>query len=152
MPNRDSILIVGNSKDDALLIKCALKEAGTLNPIFVVADYRAAIDYFEGQGKFTDRELHPLPRLVLLNVVMPTVYSGFDLLAWIRSQERFKTTVVILLSSAADEKYISQAYRLGANAYLTKPAMPREFSEMVYHLRAFWLETNQFPPPTGETL
>ncbi|HXT41813.1 MAG TPA: response regulator [Candidatus Angelobacter sp.] len=139
-----TILLVEDDKNDVFFLQQAMKTAGALNPIHVASDGQQAIDYLKGAGKFADREKFPVPCLVLLDLKLPYV-MGLDVLRWIRKQPGTAFPVV-MLSASAEESDIVTAYRLGANAFLTKPSEASKLVETVKAIKDFWL-TNNIPPP-----
>jgi two-component system response regulator len=122
----------------------AMKKAGVANPVQVASDGQQAIDYLKGAGKFADRELFPVPCLVLLDLKLPYV-MGLDVLRWIRKQPGTAFPVV-MLSASAEDADIATAYRLGANAFLTKPSEASKLVDMAKAIKDFWL-THNIPPP-----
>src|SRR5690348_16518867 len=131
------ILQVEDDPNDIILLHHAMKSAGVRNSIQVVNDGREAIDYLQGAGKFGDRETFPLPCLVLLDLKLPYV-MGLDVLKWIRQQMGMEL-VVVMLTASAEEADIRTAYRLGANAFLTKPSEASKLEDMLKALHDFWL-------------
>ena len=97
-----TVLLVEDEPNDVFFIQQAMKKAGVVNPIRVASDGQQAIDYFEGAGKFANREEFPLPCLVLLDLKLPYV-MGLDVLKWIRQQPGLPVVVVILSSSKEEE-------------------------------------------------
>lgn len=140
----DTILQVDDDSNDVFLLQHALRKAGIANPVQIVSDGQEAIDYLKGAGKFADRETFPFPSLLLLDLKLPYV-MGLDVLRWIRTQPMTPLIVVMLTASAA-EADITEAYRLGANAFLTKPSEANKFEDMVKAIKAFWL-THNTPSP-----
>ena len=61
-----------------------------------------------------------LPDLVLLDLMLPEM-SGIDYLKELRSQDRFESLPVIILSALADPDQIREGLDAGADRYLTKP-------------------------------
>ncbi|MBC7979079.1 MAG: response regulator [Armatimonadetes bacterium] len=94
-------------------------------------------------GKYADREKFPLPCLVLLDLKLPHV-MGQNVLKWIRQQPRM-TLVVIILTASGEDADIATAYRLGANAFLTKPSEASKLGDMVKAIKDFWLTHNTLP-------
>ena len=72
---------------------------------------------------------HP-PSLILLDINLPDV-NGLELLTQIRAEKNLSEVPVIILSADATARQIEKAKELGANAYLTKPFILREFIESV---------------------
>jgi CheY-like chemotaxis protein len=143
---RDTILQVEDDPNDVFLLQHAMKKAGVTNPIKVVSDGQQAIDYLQGTGPFADREKFPAPFLVLLDLKLPRV-MGLDVLKWIRRQAGTRKIVVVL--SASDQPTdISQAYELGANGFLVKPAEARKMEETARAIKDYWL-TQNLPPRSG---
>jgi CheY-like chemotaxis protein len=143
-----TILQVEDDPNDVFLLQHAMKKAGVANPIQVANDGQEAIDYLGGAGKFADRGKFPFPCLVLLDLKLPYV-MGLDVLKWIREQPGM-TLVVIVLSASAEDADIATAYRLGVNAFLTKPTESGKFADMVKAMKEFWLTHNTLPPESFE--
>jgi putative two-component system response regulator len=65
------------------------------------------------------------PDLLLLDVMMPHV-SGLDILASIRSSDRWRHLPVIILTAASDQNTKRRAIELGVSDFLGKPVDPTE--------------------------
>jgi two-component system response regulator len=122
MPNSNSVdvLLVEDSFDDAELTIRELKKHNMANNLFHVKDGEEAIDFIFATGKFaaTRNILHP-PKLVLLDIQMPKV-NGIEVLQKIKSDDRTKTTPVVMLTSSKEDPDIQSCYALGANSYIVK--------------------------------
>jgi CheY-like chemotaxis protein len=145
------VLYVEDEEDDVFFMQMAFKSAGLPNPLSIVSDGREAIDYLSGAGKYMDRDRHPLPCLVLLDLKLPKK-SGFDVLRWIRSHGLLSTMLVIVLTSSNHDRDIHTAYSLGGNAFLVKPATPEELAAMVKSIGSFWLTLNRPPPESARLI
>lgn len=66
---------------------------------------------------------HELPDLILLDIVMPNM-SGLEALSLIRKRFSQAKLPVIMLSSLSHQDSILNAFELGANDYIIKPASP----------------------------
>src|SRR6185312_14335854 len=141
----ETILVVEDDDNDLMFLKMAMKKVGVTNPIQVAKDGQEGLDYFQGSDKFADRSEFPFPYLVLLDLKLPYV-MGLDVLAWIRAQPQFESTIVIVLTSSRHTHDIRTAYELGANAYLVKPADLNALERMVGALKDFWVGQNTPPP------
>jgi CheY-like chemotaxis protein len=146
MNNEFCILQVEDDKNDVLFLKYAFTSAGITHPLQVASDGPEAIDYLSGTGDFADRARYPLPCLVLLDLKMPGM-TGLEVLEWIRAQPRLRMLPVIIFSSSAQQHEIDQAYHLGANSFVVKPACVEERNELARLIKGFWLRYNE-PPST----
>jgi CheY-like chemotaxis protein len=139
------ILQVEDEESDVLFVQMAAEQAGILKPFQVVRDGREALEYLAGKGKFADREQHPIPCVVLLDLKLPHV-SGLDVLKFIRSQPQLAALVVIVFTSSDQNSDIEAAYRLGANSYIVKPLNPADLTNILALIKSYWLRLNRFPP------
>src|SRR5438105_4593110 len=114
------ILYAEDEENDAFFMQRAFQQAGILNPLVVVADGKRAIDYLSGGGPYANRDEHPLPCLVLLDLNIP-IKSGLEVLKWIRSQPSLSTLPVVVVTSSTQDSDIHRAYIMGTNSYLVKP-------------------------------
>jgi CheY-like chemotaxis protein len=140
------VLYVEDEDDDIFLVQHAFKKAEVPGRLVVLPDGRAAMDYLSGHGEYADRQRHPRPQLVLLDLNLP-IQSGFEVLAWVRRQPALRTLPVVALTSSNNEADIHRAYELGANAYLIKPSNADKLLGLVKSFAEFWLVYNAPPPP-----
>jgi CheY-like chemotaxis protein len=143
--NNQPILYVEDEENDVIFLRHAWKKAGLLNPLHVVTDGEQAMHYLSGEGKYANRDEHPTPCLVLLDLKLPKV-SGLEVLKWIRQQPAIHLMPVIVLSSSDKPQDVFTAYKLHANAYLGKPAHTDGLVEMVASLKDFWFGRVENPP------
>ena len=142
------ILLAEDDPNDVLLIQRAFQRTHLANPVQVVRDGEEALAYLSGQGAFADRERHPLPVLMLMDLKMPRK-TGLEVLAWLRQQPVLKRLPVIVLTSSNQSPDINRAYELGANSYLVKPAGFDSLLELVKNLDMYWLILNEKPELNG---
>ena len=140
--NPDTILLVEDNEDDAFFMKQALKDAEIINPLQVVEDGQAAIDYLSGTGKFADRTKYPLPLVVFLDLKLP-FKSGHQVLEWIRAQPELKKLIVIVLTSSNEPVDLNRSYQLGANSFVVKPPTPAQLLDLAEAFKLWWLRHNR---------
>src|SRR5262249_13416001 len=76
--------------------------------------------------------------LILLDVEMPRL-SRLDVLGWLRERHTQTELPVIMVTGKADGADIVEAFRLGANDYLTKPVdFPVAVARIQTHLSHKW--------------
>lgn len=73
------------------------------------------------------------PDLIISDLMMPEV-DGYQFLAQIREDSRFKTLPVIFLTARGMTSDRIQGYNAGCDAYLSKPFDPSELEAMVKNL------------------
>jgi CheY-like chemotaxis protein len=138
-----TILLVDDDSTDVFLLRRAFQRAGMANRLEVVTDGEQAMAYLAGQGVYADRERHPVPSLVLLDIKLPRK-SGLEVLTWLRQQPRLRSLPVVMLTSSAQAADIGLAYDAGATVYHVKPSGLDELVELVRTLNAHsavWTET-----------
>lgn len=143
------ILLAEDNLDDVLLVHMAFRKAGFDNRIVVVCDGEVAIQYLKGRGRYADRTQFPIPQIFLLDLKMPRV-NGFEVLAWRQRRAQWKCLPTIVLTASYSGEDINQAYKLGANSFLTKPADFPEFVNMMRETIRFWLHHSKLPTPEPE--
>ena len=142
------ILLAEDDPNDVLLIQRAFQRNHVANPVQVVRDGEEALAYLSGQAPFADRERHPLPVLMLMDLKMPRK-SGLEVLEWVRRQPGLKRLPIIVLTSSNQSPDINRAYELGANSYLVKPAGFDSLLDLVKNLDMYWLILNEKPELQG---
>jgi len=145
MTTNRAILLVEDNEDDVFLMQRALKDVHIDNPLHVVEDGLRAIDYLSGTGDFGDREKHPIPAVIFLDLKLP-LKSGLEVLAWIRKQKHLDAMIVIVLTSSNEPGDLKTSYSLGANSYLVKPPSGEKLKELAEAFKWYWLEYNRFAP------
>jgi len=129
------LLLVEDSREDAMITQQALKQAGLEQRIVHVADGEEAINYLQGEPPFVVREDYPLPALVLLDLKMPKV-TGLEVLAWLQSHPDLAQKIpVIVLTGSIHPRDRSQAHELGALGYEVKPVNFRELVAIAASLK-----------------
>lgn len=133
-----TFLLVEDDLNDIFLVKRAFKMARIRNPLQVVTDGVEAISYLRGEGKYADRETHPLPKLIVMDIKMPRK-SGFEVLQWVKGNgPPLRRIPVVIVSSSDNPADINQAYELGANAYMVKPMDFREVEHLFESITHYW--------------
>ena len=61
---------------------------------------------------------------IITDLMIP-YYSGLELISYVRNDLKSKVPIIVL-SALGQEESILEAFRLGANDYMTKPFIPNE--------------------------
>jgi CheY-like chemotaxis protein len=140
----ETILLVEDNPDDVLLLKRAFKKAGLPHSLQIASHGEEAVDYLAGDGRYADRDKHPFPALMLLDLQLPR-RSGHEVLEWLRAQDDLRRLPVVVLTSSREPNDINRAYDLGANSYLVKPVSFDALLEMVQVLERYWIALAERP-------
>ncbi|RMG88124.1 MAG: response regulator [Candidatus Dadabacteria bacterium] len=143
------ILLVEDNKMDVELTLDAFRAVRLRSPVHVVTTGEQALDYLLGRPPYDDRQAHPLPDLILLDLKLPGL-SGQDVLAEVKRRPGLRRIPVVVLTSSREEGDRALSYDLGANSYLVKPLQFREFMEVIRTVGNYWITLNVKPPKGGE--
>ena len=129
------ILLVEDSRADALLIQEALRQSGVDDEVETVVD-----------GEFALARLRSgeLPRLVLLDLNLPRK-DGRSVLAEVKADPELRSVPVIVLTTSSAPADIAFAYEHHANSYVRKPIGLERLIEAADAIRDFWLRTATLP-------
>ncbi len=132
------VLYAEDEQDDVFFMRYVWELASIPNPLIDVQDGQEAIDYLAGKGRFSDREKHPLPCLLLLDLNLPGL-NGFDVLRWLRQQPELEGLKVVIVSGSNQETDMKTAQSLGITDYVVKPASPNHLLEILQEKKGLWL-------------
>lgn len=139
------VLLVEDNEDHRFLTVRALQQHGSTVELEIVAvkDGEEALDYVYRRGPFAGR---PRPHLILLDLRMPRV-DGFDVLRQLKSDDELHIIPIVVLTSSDRPEDIDAAYRLGTNAYVTKPVTVSGMRERLSRLSEHWFLQSTLPQP-----
>ena len=138
------LLLIEDNEAHAEIVKRSFEQHRVANVIHHVDDGQKALDYLFREGEYTDADKYPLPHCILLDLRLPKV-DGLEVLRRIKScDERNKTPVVVLTTSAADRD-IAMAYEHRANSYVVKPMDFSKFGTLMDDLGYYWMIWNENP-------
>ena len=120
MNEKPTVLLVEDEENDVFMMQRAVQKMNEPVSLQVAKDGEQAIEYLSGQNKYADRNLHPLPALILLDIKMPRK-TGFDVLEWMKADGTLRQIPVVMVTSSKVRSDVDKAHKLGARAYLVKP-------------------------------
>jgi CheY-like chemotaxis protein len=132
------ILLVEDNPIDVELTKNAFKKAQITNPLHVVNDGEAALDFVFARGSHADRSKARPPQLILLDLNLPKT-SGLEVLREIKEDKRTQDIPVIILTISERDEDINECRRLGAETYIVKPVSFQNFSKVTTLLSLSWV-------------
>jgi len=138
-------LLVEDNIADQKLTERAFKKSKKTIDLKIVDSGNEAINYLHQLPPYDNKQLSPIPDIILMDINMPGL-DGKQTLRRIRNSQAIKYIPIIMLTTSNEERDILDSYKLGANAYITKPHNIDEFQNLIGKLEDFWLNYNQFPP------
>ncbi|BDV41346.1 two-component system response regulator [Geotalea uraniireducens] len=143
MPNK-LILLVEDNPDDEVLTLRALRKHNISSEVAVARDGVEALDFLFGTGTHAGRDLHLMPKLVLLDLKLPKV-DGLEVLRQLRADQQTRLLPVVVFTSSNEEQDILECYNLGVNSYIRKPVDFTQLSETLHLIGSYWLQFNLTP-------
>jgi CheY-like chemotaxis protein len=144
---RLDILLVDDDENDVFMVQKATARSGAGHTIQAVRDGEEAICYLRGVGQYADRQKFPLPNVIVTDLKMQRV-SGFDFLRWLRSHPECGVIPALVFTSSRMDQDILEAYKLGANSFLTKPVSLEGLVELLRITYEYWSRC-ECPPTPG---
>lgn len=145
------ILLVEDSQADQVIVQRALEDGRVECELLIVENGLEALKLLEAKPPYNDRDRYPEPDLVLMDMNMP-VMDGRDTLQRIRANEQIRHVPVVMLTTSSRDKDILDSYKLGVNAFLTKPVNEMDFVQTIIQLEQFWFELVTLPSPSRAAL
>lgn len=124
------ILVAEDNPDDLFFLKLALKRLNFARQVVAFENGQILVAYLTAQIAKPDGEL---PCLIFLDIKMPRM-SGFDVLAWMRSQSALSGIRTVMLSGSAAATDTARANELGASDYLVKPPTTTDLERVLQGL------------------
>lgn len=138
------ILLVEDSPHDAELTLHTLRKNHLANHVELMRDGAEALDFIFARGKYENRSVEDVPKVILLDLKLPKV-DGLEVLRAIKSDPRTRTIPVVVMTSSREEQDMVESYALGVNSYVVKPVDFSQFTEAVRQAGLYWVLLNQLP-------
>jgi CheY-like chemotaxis protein len=139
-----TVLVAEDHDYDKLILTEVFARASIVADLRFVSDGEQMMDYVCHRNRFADEALAPSPSLILLDLNMPRL-DGRKAIRLLRDGEATRNLVVVALSTSESTKHINEAYSIGFNAYLVKPANIPDYVKAIRSLWQFWMETASLP-------
>jgi two-component system response regulator len=137
------ILLVEDDTGDGELALRALRQHNLVNEVVWVRDGQAALDFVFRREQYASRA-QDNPHLILLDLKLPKI-DGIGVLRALKGDERTRDIPVVVLTVSAQERDVTEAYRLGVNSYLVKPVEFQDFAGVVAQAGYYWALVNREP-------
>jgi CheY-like chemotaxis protein len=142
LPDELDLLLVEDDAHEVELLLRPLREVAGSDRLGVARDGEEALDYLLARGSYRHRLGAAQPRLVLIELRLPRL-DAVEVLRALRASPRGGTIPVVVLSSSAEPREVTQCYQAGANSCVRKPVEYGEVREMVQAVGRYWLGLNR---------
>lgn len=113
-----TIFLVDDDEDDRMLLREALTD---------VIDAVRVVDVVSGEALFPALgRAGEGSKLILMDMNMPRV-NGLEMLGRLKGDSAYMHIPVVMVSTSTNQRLITQAYELGANAFIVKPVTLDEY-------------------------
>lgn len=138
---RVEILVVEDDANDAELILHALEKHGLTDNIFVARDGEEALDFMFARGKFIQRDIGNIPKVVFMDLKLPKV-DGLEVVERMKADKRTAVIPVVMLTSSRQDQDVVRARKLGVSDYIVKPLQYQKFVDAVVEVGKYWIDSN----------
>ena len=136
-----SVLLVEDNEGDIILTKKALESSRYIGELITQRNGQDAIDYLE---KVLSGDDQKLPDIILLDINL-TKKNGHEVLQYIKTHDKLKHLLVLMLTTSSAEKDILASYQNHANCFISKPIEIDQFMDLINKVEEFWLNTVAIP-------
>ncbi len=138
------IVLIEDSPDDAELTMRSIKRSNQIKDVVWLRDGEEAVHFMYGLGKYHDRDITIIPKLILLDLKLPKL-SGTEVLEKIKKDETYRNIPVVIMTSSKENSDLNRCYALGANSYVVKPIDFSQFMKVTNDISLYWVLINQLP-------
>jgi CheY-like chemotaxis protein len=122
MEKATTIFLVDDDEDDRLIISEAIQSVISNVRILEVSSGMELLELLNDPAA-------PTPDLITLDMNMPGI-DGLGILKILKQEISHRHIPIVMMSTTSERHLISEAYRLGVNAFIVKPVTPTDY-EMV---------------------
>jgi two-component system response regulator len=144
MDGYDKIIFAAdNNENDKILFNKALEKTELPFKILYFKDGPELLKNLENY--YSEKQAFPKMILLDLNIQkgelsIPHKPNGLETLKMLKSHFLYKTIPVLVISSERSDEDVVEAYNLGANSFIVKPATTKEFEDFITMLNSYWFE------------
>jgi DNA-binding NarL/FixJ family response regulator len=132
---KHNVLIADDNEADRFFLREIVQHhASQLEVVGEVGDGDEVIAYLWGYGEYADREKHPMPELLIMDVRMPRM-TGIQVLEWMQTQT-LPPLKVVMLADSSTELFRHRVADLGFKHFYSKVMETNELVDVVKRLQA----------------
>src|SRR5690242_4053511 len=122
------VLMAEDNEHDIIATRRAWRTHNIPNPLYIVTDGEACLDYLYQRGHYSVPGTAPRPGILLLDLNMPKI-DGLSVLKYIREDDRLRRLPVVVFTTSKLREDHNRSYDLNVNAYIRKPIGFHNFAE-----------------------
>jgi CheY-like chemotaxis protein len=145
--SRRRVLLIEDNAADAQLTKMVHDDMNQCSWLDIVSHGKQAMEYLRGEGMYSEPTR---PDIILMDVTLPAK-SGIEMIAEIRAVLGCELTPIVIVSGSENPVTVQQAYKMGANCVIKKPATLDEYFQKIGTCYEFWCGVAELPYPTDCT-
>jgi CheY-like chemotaxis protein len=130
--NQRPIFLVDDDQDDKMIFKLIFKEYNVTRDLIEMSDGIELMEYLDTCHR------DQIPALIFLDKNMPKL-DGMQVLQLLKANFVYRHIPVVILSNSRATLDKSEAYRLGANFFITKPAHITDLRKMIEDLLKIYM-------------
>jgi CheY-like chemotaxis protein len=130
--NQRPIFLVDDDQDDRMLFKLIFQEYSIKRELIEMSDGIELMEYLDTCHR------DQIPALIFLDKNMPKL-DGMQVLQLLKANFVYRHIPVVILSNSRATLDKSEAYRLGANFFITKPAHIADLRRMIEDLLKIYM-------------
>jgi len=138
MSSAKFVLHIEDEPDHAYLVKRCFAKFEEPVELVQLSDGEQVLPFLESRKK----EGGSAPDLLLLDLRLPKK-DGLDVLRELKAHPVHRRIPIVVLSTSAAERDVSQASDAYANGYLVKPAELAALKQLMARVDAYWLKSDQ---------
>lgn len=132
---KGTIVFVDDDPDDQYIFRASLKKVAPEVELICLPDGKSLERFFYQRNPAAKRT-----DLILLDLNM-AVQDGKTTLKHFKSDGRFKHLPVLMYSTSSSHADINEAYELGANSFIVKPASVEDVENLIRNICAYWFSS-----------
>jgi len=134
---RSNVILLAEDDDDHfLLIQNAFKAVKSEEDLFRVVNGVELMNYLDQQrGVASEERLKP--RMIILDLNLPKK-DGREVLKELKSSAQYQDIPVAILTTSINEEDKFNSYHLGAEFFIRKPILYKEYVEIMRKLKECW--------------
>lgn len=142
-PSTRRLILVLQSDDADRQFMQAILTANEQQPqIMALNNTQDALNFLQRQGQYAAAQR---PDLILLDLDLDGVYSGYELLSHIKGDANLRRIPIIVLTLSDRTEDIFKTYASQGNCYVIRPGDRDQLSQIIHRIEEFWLNIVTLP-------